>query len=108
MAELDLVREQLAAGLRVLPGVREVLAQLGALPMRQTLLTGNFESAARLKLACKKLDHYFDFAIGAFGSDHHDRNRLVAIALEKARRVYGLSFEPQQVVVIGDTPLDIA
>ena len=106
--ELDRVRHQLAEEINVLPGVPAALDRLAVLGVRQTLLTGNFETTARIKLASAGLDHYFDFAIGAFGSDHHDRDCLVPIALEKARRVHGLAIAPEQALVIGDTPRDIA
>ncbi len=106
--ELDKVRDLIQAGLRVLPGVPQVLDRLSGLPVHQTLLTGNFEPAARIKLSCGRLDHHFDFAIGGFGSADRNRNCLVPVVLQKAQRVHGLSFDLSQVVVIGDTPLDIA
>jgi phosphoglycolate phosphatase len=93
--------------MRVLTGAREALQHLQALGARQTLLTGNLEPTARIKLDCTGLSTFVEFAAGAYGSDHHDRNCLVPIALEKARRHYGRDFDPRQVVVIGDTPRDI-
>ena len=108
VAELEAARSELAADLVVLPGVRDVLERLRARGVRQSLLTGNFEAAARVKLGCAGLDRYVDFAIGAFGSDHRDRNSLVPIALEKARRLRGDALGPADVVVVGDTPRDVA
>ena len=108
VAELEAVRGRIAAELRVLPGVPAMLERLAGLAVHQTLLTGNFEPAARIKLSCGRLDHHFDFRIGAFGSDHRDRNCLVPVALEKAQRVHRARFSLSQVVVIGDTPRDIA
>ena len=107
-AELELARAELAADMVVLPGVREVLERLRALGVRQSLLTGNFEAAARVKLGCAGLDGYVDFEIGAFGSDHRDRDCLVPIAIEKLARLHGVVLAPEEVVVIGDTPRDIA
>ncbi len=74
----------------------------------QGLLTGNLSEAARVKLDCFDLNHYFDF--GAFGEDSSDRNALGPIALERARRVHNHDFEtqPSRVYVIGDTTRDIS
>ena len=108
-AYLDQLRQQreaLAADLRVLPGVPEALARLQQLGVCQTLLTGNLEPVARLKLACAGLDHVFAFDLGAYGSDHRDRTRLVPITLERVRAATGQV--PEHVVVIGDTPRDVA
>ena len=46
------------------------------------LLTGNLEPGARLKLEPLGLNHHFPF--GAYGSDHEDRYRLPAVAVERA------------------------
>lgn len=70
------------------------------------LLTGNFERSGRHKLSLPGIDHYFPF--GAFADDALHRNDLPAVALEKARRLTGRSFEPGEVVIIGDTEHDIA
>lgn len=47
------------------------------------------------------------FDVGAYGNDHYDRPQLVAIAAGRAERSFGLSFNGQDIVVIGDTPHDI-
>ena len=106
--QLEQIKHRMAEDLEVLPGVRAVLARLEELGVWQSLLTGNYEATARLKLAAVELDHAFDFAVGAFGSDHRDRNCLVPIAIAKARQVRGITLAPEQVVVVGDTPRDIA
>jgi phosphoglycolate phosphatase-like HAD superfamily hydrolase len=94
---------------RVLPGVEPALAALARLPgVAQSLLTGNLEANAVLKLAVFGLDRYVDFTIGAYGSDHRDRGQLVGVALGKARERLGEEINPAAVVVIGDTPLDVA
>ena len=108
VAGLAAVRESLIEDMPLLPGVPEVLQRLATLDTTQSLLTGNYEPAAVVKLAAVGLQHHFDFTVGAFGSDHRDRTKLVPIALEKARRRYDLSLTPADVVVIGDTPRDIA
>jgi phosphoglycolate phosphatase-like HAD superfamily hydrolase len=89
----------------VAPGVTEVLAALAARSerFRQSLLTGNFEPIARLKLARAGLGGYFEAGQGAFGSDAVARADLPAIARRRAG-----SWPRERTVVIGDTPRDIA
>jgi phosphoglycolate phosphatase-like HAD superfamily hydrolase len=108
IAGLHEVRTGLAEHITVLPGVPEILERLAGLDVRQSLLTGNYEASARLKLGSVGLDHHFDFEIGAFGSDHRDRLRLVPVAVEKGRRLRDLSLTADDVVVVGDTPRDVA
>lgn len=87
-----------------MPGAAEVLAALEG-RATQSLLTGNIEPNAALKLAAFGLGAELDFEIGAYGSDHRVRPELVGIALRKARAKHGKDFHP---VLVGDTPLDIA
>jgi phosphoglycolate phosphatase len=91
----------------VMPGIRALLPALQSRDdMSLGLLTGNFEEAARIKLGHFALWDYF--RCGAFGDDAADRNKLVPFAVDRARE-YGLgSFDYGDVVVIGDTPHDVA
>jgi phosphoglycolate phosphatase-like HAD superfamily hydrolase len=94
---------------RALPGARETLAALGRSDaVVQSLLTGNVQPNALLKLASFELDGYLDFDVGGFGSDHHHRPSLVEVARAKAGRKYGTAFEGAATVLVGDTPLDVA
>jgi phosphoglycolate phosphatase len=94
---------------RALPGARETLAALSrADGVVQSLLTGNLEPNALLKLASFDLDGYLDFEVGGFGSDHHHRPSLVEVARAKAERKYGTAFDGAATVLVGDTPLDVA
>jgi len=94
---------------RVLPGVERALAAVARQPgVAQSLLTGNLEANAVLKLATLGLDRYIDFEIGAYGSDHRDRTQLVQVARAKAKARFGVEVDPASVVVVGDTPLDVA
>ncbi len=108
LAGLHEVRAELKAHIDVLAGVPEILDHLAALGVSQSLLTGNYEAAARLKLGSVGLDRHLDFEIGAFGSDHRDRLCLVPVAVEKGRRLRDPSLSADDVVVVGDTPRDIA
>ncbi|HUY06963.1 MAG TPA: HAD family hydrolase [Acidimicrobiales bacterium] len=101
----SLIREQ---G-RVLPGVCEALDAVDAIgEIEQTLLTGNLEENARIKLEVFGLDRRFDFAVGAFGSDHIERTRLVPVVLERFWRLRQRKISPHEVLVIGDSPNDLA
>jgi phosphoglycolate phosphatase len=106
LAELEREREQLIGDLRILPGVREILARLQQLGVTQSLLTGNLEPIARLKLVCAGLDSYVNFELGAYGSDHHDRTCLVPVTRQRLRQQ--LQLDEADIVVVGDTPRDIA
>lgn len=90
------------------PGIREVLAVFHTAPeVTQGLLTGNIVAGARVKLDHFDLWHYFPF--GAFADDAGERNRLGPIALERARRHLRLdTLQPSDLIIIGDTPHDIA
>jgi len=70
------------------------------------LLTGNAAITAPLKLLYAGLDAAV-FSIGAYGSDHFDRNQLPAIAMRRATELTGYPFTGMDTVIIGDTPADI-
>jgi phosphoglycolate phosphatase len=108
VANLKAAQAVLAADLHVLPGVRKVMDLLAARGVTQSLLTGNYEAAARLKVGAAGLDGHLDLEVGAFGSDNRDRLCLVPVALEKARRLRDASLMAEDIVVIGDSPRDIA
>src|SRR5512132_1342023 len=94
---------------RALPGARETLAALGGTDgVVQSLLTGNVQPNALLKLASFELDGYLDFDVGGFGSDHHHRPSLVEVARTKAAGKYGTAFAGPATVLVGDTPLAVA
>ena len=91
----------------ILPGVAELLNTLSAeRDLKLGLLTGNMRAAGFAKLRAKELDGYFEF--GAFGSDHHLRNELPSIALQRARDIHpDDDFDPRRSLIIGDTHRDI-
>jgi phosphoglycolate phosphatase len=108
---LNCLREEVArttAGKQVLPGILPLLSTLDASSQSFLgLLTGNYAEAAEVKLGHFDLWRYF--RCGAFGDDSHDRNRLVPIALERARACGLPSYiDASRVVVVGDTPRDVA
>ena len=90
------------------PGVPLLLAALAA---RDDVLlgleTGNLACTAPIKLKAAGIEPDL-FRVGGFGSDDGDRNRLPAIAARRAQARFGQSFRGKSVVVVGDTPADVA
>ena len=106
-AELGAAEAMFRENGRVMPGVVELLYAFGEDPhVHQSVLTGNTAPNAKAKLDAFGLARHLDLEIGAFGSDDADRNKLVPIALERARRIRGLDFDPGDVWIIGDSPND--
>lgn len=91
----------------VMPGIRELLETL---EQREDvflgLLTGNFEAGAKIKLEHFDLWRYF--RCGAFGDDAADRNELVPFAVDRARRSGLPEIDAADILVVGDTPHDVA
>lgn len=96
-----------ASAFEVLPGVLSLLSELSN---RDDLVlglgTGNTEPAAYAKLARGGLESFFAF--GGFGSDHAERPELLRTALHRGLERTGAQMEDARVVVIGDTPHDVA
>lgn len=92
----------------VFPGVRALLDELERRDdVVLGLLTGNIEPGARAKLTSVGIEPD-RFVVGAFGSDHHHRPELPEIARRRAERALGHPIDGRDVVVIGDTPADVA
>lgn len=90
----------------VMPGVGPLLEALaGRRHMFLALLTGNFEQGAQLKLEHFDLWRYF--ACGAFGDTTPERNGLLPEALARVAGCGGPHVAPSDIVIIGDTPLDV-
>ncbi|WP_298817814.1 HAD family hydrolase [Chloroflexus sp.] len=107
IAELTAQRDALVARSTVFAGVVEALRALAKVTY-QAPLTGNVAAAARIKLECTGLLSWLDVEAGAYGDDHFDRLALPPIAVARAAQRYQQAFTPAEVVVIGDTPRDIA
>jgi phosphoglycolate phosphatase len=108
-AYLSFLREEveMSEKYHVLPGIVDILDEISAHPNTMLgLATGNIELGARVKLQRGGLNRYFSF--GGFGSDSEDRTELVRQAGEAASRQHGGSIQPEDIFVIGDTPLDIS
>lgn len=91
------------------PGVRRLIHDLENLPQRPRigLLTGNIRLGAEIKL--RRFNLWDHFELGAFADDHEDRNQIAAVAFQRGKSVPNHeNLSGEEVVVIGDTPLDIA
>lgn len=80
-----------------LPGVERTAVGLG---------TGNVRKGAHAKLTRAAIDHAFAF--GGFGCDAEDRTELLRIGAQRGASALGLPLGDCRVVVIGDTPKDVA
>jgi phosphoglycolate phosphatase-like HAD superfamily hydrolase len=90
----------------VLPGVTDLVTLLHQRDdVHLGLLTGNFEEGARIKLEHFGLWSFFDG--GAYGDDAEQRTHLFEIALKRIAESGGPVVPPEDVVIIGDTPLDV-
>ena len=100
--------ERPATRTTVMPGVRRLLDRL---EREKTvvlgLLTGNLAEGAALKLRSAGIDPA-RFRVGAFGSDAAHRPDLPPIAARRAAPFFGREPAGDEVVIIGDTPADIA
>ena len=94
--------------IEAMPGAREVLQRVHEHPRYlSALLTGNIKPAAYLKLEITGLSDFFQLP-GAFGDESFDRRDLPALAAERINEHLGANLRPDQFIVIGDTPNDIA
>ena len=122
LAELAPTGRELAAERsRALPGAAAALAALARyapgtadghgpppLCVVQSVLTGNVRQIAELKLAAAGLAGFLDLGVGAYGDAHEVRADLVHVARENAARRYGVAFDGEATVLVGDTELDVA
>lgn len=96
--------DEVARETEIMPGVPAVLGALAERGAIQSLLTGNLQVVAQLKLRAAALHDWFDWRCGAFASDNPTRDCLVPIAEGRAA---ALGHRYDRVVVIGDTPFDV-
>jgi len=93
---------------KVVPGIPALLEWLdGRDDVQLSLVTGNYEPVARLKLARAGIGAHFPSGQGGFGSDSEDRSDLPATARRRAGAA-GIPHPRETTIVIGDTPRDIA
>jgi phosphoglycolate phosphatase-like HAD superfamily hydrolase len=92
---------------RLYPGMREAVeAAHSRKGFAVGLGTGNVREGARLKL--ERVRIYDRFSFGGFGCDHEDRVELIRHGARSGASLLGVPVEECRVVVIGDTPKDVA
>ena len=89
------------------PGIWEFIRDLRALPKPPLLglLTGNIRLGAEIKL--RHFNLWNEFETGAFADDHEDRDQIAVIARQRGCRLLKGKLSAEEVLVIGDTSLDI-
>ncbi len=89
------------------PAIREFIHDLKTLPRPPVmgLLTGNIRLGAEIKL--RHFNLWDVFETGAFADDSEDRNQIAAVAAERGSRIIGEPLASEEILVIGDTLLDI-
>jgi phosphoglycolate phosphatase-like HAD superfamily hydrolase len=104
---IDAAQDTIRSGnVEKLPGVEKLLSLLARRSdVFLGLVTGNVESIAYHKLRTVGLADYF--SVGAFGSDHANRDHLPGLASNRAAEMSDDSFSPDQTVVVGDTSRDV-
>jgi len=93
------------------PGVGELIDALERTPgMTLGLLTGNYPETGEMKLRSGQLDPE-RFAIRVWASDSpHDppaRDHLPPVGIERYLELHKRELDPQDAIIIGDTPADI-
>ncbi len=91
----------------IFPGVETWLKELRSLPAPPAvgLLTGNLRAGAELKLRRYRLWEHF--ALGGFADDHENRDHIAHAARDRGSRHLRRELLGEEILVIGDTPLDI-
>jgi phosphoglycolate phosphatase len=91
---------------RVHPGIERSLEEAARAGAAIGLGTGNVRGGARIKLG--RVGLYERFAFGGFGCDHEDRPTLLRTGALRGAERLGVALEACRVVVVGDTPRDVA
>ncbi len=93
---------------RACTGALELVQRLRQQPdILLGVVTGNVSTVAPVKLrACGFEPDWFP--VGAYGNEAANRDHLPPLALARAISHYGLPIAPERVIVVGDTPTDIA
>jgi phosphoglycolate phosphatase len=99
----DALREHI----RPLPGVAELVAELAAAGVVQTVVTGNLESVGRLKLDAAGLVPPIDLDLGGFGASAVNRAAVAEFALDRLAGA-GWRGTADTCWIVGDTPRDLA
>lgn len=104
--------ERNAEHVRAMPGIVECLTELRERERQRNdivlgLLTGNYTAAIPIKFRAIGVDPTW-FTITAFGDEAASRPDLVELAMRRYTQRFGEPANPRRVIVIGDTPRDVA
>lgn len=92
--------------IKLLAGVETLLEKLNEIDtFHLGIVTGNVRLGAKLKLNGAGIADYF--TQGAFGDDFRNRNLLPPLAVRRSAQQYEVTYQPQNIWVIGDTIYDI-
>lgn len=89
-----------------MPGVVDLLNDLKQKGVSMGLLTGNVASIGWEKVKRAGIKDFFTF--GVFGSMAYKRIDLIEIARKEASKVLELEVPTESLIIVGDSPLDIA
>ncbi len=105
---VELLRAALrdAPSYRVLAGAREAAEIAGGPGSVVGLGTGNVKAGAEIKLGRGNLTELFSF--GGFGCDAEARADVLRRGAERGAALLGASLDQCEVLVVGDTPRDVA
>ncbi|MGW8451323.1 HAD family hydrolase [Streptomyces niveus] len=100
--------EELLTQGRLMPGA---LAALVAVRQSElflpSIVTGNLQRSAEIKLSSFGLASYVDGDVGGYASDNPHRPALVRIAQERSEKAYGERFNHGNTVIVGDSLQDV-
>lgn len=89
----------------ILPGVRALLNELQKADITLGVLSGNPPALGHFVLEQAQLHSYF--RLFTFGTEAESRSELARLSLNKLRALVGPQLTPEQVVIIGDSVIDI-
>lgn len=106
--ELDRTKDRV----RLMPGVHYTLSELrrrnqASHDIHIGLLSGNYRAAVPIKFASVGIDPAW-FEISALGEDAPTRPDLARFAMLLYEDRWGRNLDPKRVIIIGDTPRDVA
>ncbi|MCT6780568.1 haloacid dehalogenase-like hydrolase [Streptomyces sp. CS7] len=106
--QLGRYRDEMRRSGKLMPGAAAALAAVhrtrGLVP---TVLTGNLQESAQIKLDAFSLLQYLDVSVGGFASDSSHRPSLVEVAQRRSASAYGCDFSRENSVIIGDSLEDV-
>jgi phosphoglycolate phosphatase-like HAD superfamily hydrolase len=98
--------DELRENVLALPGVVDVLTRLESAGVRQTVVTGNIESVALLKLDAANLVPPIDPTLGGYGDSGTTRVEVARHALDRLA-LAGWQLDLDRCWIVGDTPRDL-